>query len=482
MRYQSETEALISVAQRLSWDQETIMPKGSSVQRAKEQAALARVIHSRNTDPRIADWLGEFSPRNEKEKACKRLIQRNYDKACKIPLELNAAIAEVTSKAHGKWVEARQNETVSEYLPILDEIIKLKIEKAEALAQGYNRYDALINEYEPNISADEISLLFKNLRPTLVELRKEILDKKKPKSLVGVFKEETQLKLANELAIKFGYDLNRGRIDKAVHPFSSGTGDDVRITTRTDPTDPFNCIYSTIHEVGHATYEQNIKKDYIFSPVGHGVSIGVHESQSRIYENQLGRSRPFTLWLYNRMRELYGDFGIDNPEEFYRCINRVETGFIRAEADELQYNLHIMLRFDLERSLITGDLKVRDIENAWNERFESDFGYKVEKPSLGVLQDVHWAAGAFGYFPTYTLGNVYAGCLYKKIRNAVPNLDESLSQGDVSSATGWLAENIHIYGSLFEAKATVEKATGSDVSVKPFLTYIKEKYTDLYRL
>ena len=182
------------------------------------------------------------------------------------------------------------------------------------------------------------------------------------------------------------------------------------------------------------------------------------------------------------MRELYGDFGIDNPEEFYRCVNRVETGFIRAEADELQYNLHIMLRFDLERSLITGDLKVRDIENAWNERFESDFGYKVEKPSLGVLQDVHWAAGAFGYFPTYTLGNVYAGCLYKKIRNAVPNLDESLSQGDVSSATGWLAENIHVYGSLFEAKATVEKATGSDVSEKPFLTYIKEKYTDLYRL
>ena len=329
-------------------DQETMMPRGSSVQRAKEQAALARLIHNRNTDPRLEDWLDKFKPRNEKEKASKRLIQRNFEKACKVPTELNATIAHVTSEAYGVWAAARENESVSQYLPILGEIIKLKIEKAEALAQGGNKYDALIDEYEPNSSADEISLLFHNLRPTLIELRKEVLNKEKPKNLVGIFKEETQLKLANELATKFGYDLNRGRIDKAVHPFSSGIGDDVRITTRTDRTDPFNCIYSTIHEVGHATYEQNIKKEFIFSPVGHGVSLGVHESQSRLYENQLGRSRPFTAWLYSRMRDLYGDFGINNPEDFYRCVNRVDSGVIRTEADELQYNLHVMLRFDLE--------------------------------------------------------------------------------------------------------------------------------------
>ena len=482
LRFQHETEALMSVAGRLGWDRETMMPHGSSVQRATEQAALVRVIHDRNTDPRIADWLDKFSPRNEKEKASKRLIQKNYEKACRVPTELNATIAEVTSRAHGIWATARQNEQASDFLPILDEIVKLKIEKAEALAKRGNRYDALIDQYEPNISADEISVMFQKLRPTLVGLRKEILNKQKPKAIVGIFGEEVQLKLAKELAAAFGYDFNRGRIDKAVHPFSSGSGNDVRITTRTDPSDPFNCVYSTIHEVGHAIYEQNIEQEYIFSPLGHGVSLGVHESQSRICENQLGRSRPFTGWLFHRMQELFGDFGIDNPEDFYKCVNRLDSGFIRTEADELQYNLHIMLRFDLEKSFISGDLDVRDIENAWNERFEADFGYKIKKPSQGVLQDIHWSAGAFGYFPTYTLGNVYAGCLYQKMRDAVSNLDDALSNGELSVATEWLRKNIHLHGSLFEPKATVEQAAGGCISVEPLLKYLEEKYTDLYGL
>ncbi len=480
MQFQRDTEALMSIAGRLGWDQETMMPRGSSDQRATEQAALVRVVHKRNTDPRIADWLAQISPDNETEAANIRLIKRVYERDCRVPTELNACIAEVTSKAHGIWASARQNENVPEYLPILAEIIKLKIEKAAAVAEGGEHYDALIDEYEPNISTDEISTMFQNLRPTLVNLRKEILSKQMPKAINSNFDEKIQLKLANELAIAFGYDLNKGRIDQAVHPFSSGSGDDVRITTRTDPSDPFNCIYSTIHEVGHATYEQNIQKDFIFSPLGRGVSLGVHESQSRIYENQLGRSRPFTSWLYHRMRDLFGDFGIDDPETFYKVVNRVDSGFIRTEADELQYNLHVMLRFDLERLLISRDLSVNDIENAWNERFESDFGYKVEKPSQGVLQDVHWAAGAFGYFPTYTLGNVYAGCLYQKMRESVSNLDKSLSSGDLRGATTWLSENIQTHGSLFEPKATIEKATGTSVTVDPLLNYLEKKYADLY--
>ena len=482
MQFQRDTEALMSIAGRLGWDQETMMPHGSSDQRATEQAALVRVVHTRNTDPRIADWLDKITPHNETEAANIRLIKKSYEKNCKVPTELNASIASVTSKAHGIWASARQNENVSEYLPILAEIIQLKIEKAQALAQDDKYYDALINEYEPNISADEISTMFQSLRPTLVNLRKEILNKEKPKAITGNFDEKIQLKLANELAIAFGYDLNKGRIDRAVHPFSSGSGDDVRITTRTDPADPFNCVYSTIHEVGHATYEQNIQNNFIFSPLGRGVSLGVHESQSRIYENQLGRSRPFTSWLFYRMKDLFGDFGIHDPETFYKCVNRVDSGFIRTEADELQYNLHVMLRFDLEKSLISGDLNVNDIENAWNKGFESDFGYKVEKPSQGVLQDVHWAAGSFGYFPTYTLGNVYAGCLYQKMQESVSNLDESLSTGDLSGATAWLRENIQVHGSLFEPKETIEKATDTEITVTPLLNYLEEKYSDLYEL
>ncbi|MDC1383046.1 carboxypeptidase M32 [Candidatus Puniceispirillum sp.] len=482
MQFQRDTEALMSIAGRLSWDQETMMPHGSSDQRATEHAALVRIVHTRNTNPRIADWLDKITPGNETEAANIRLIKKGYEKDCKVPIELNASIARVTSKAHGIWASARQNENVAEYLPILAEIIKLKIEKAAALAQGDEHYDALIDEYEPNVSGDEISTMFQNLRPTLVNLRKEILSKEKPKAISGNFDEKIQLKLANELAIAFGYDLNKGRIDQAIHPFSSGSGDDVRITTRTDPSDPFNCIYSTIHEVGHATYEQNIQKDFIFSPLGRGVSLGVHESQSRIYENQLGRSRPFTSWLFHRMRDLFGNFGIDDPETFYKCVNQVDSGFIRTEADELQYNLHVMLRFDLEKLLISGDLGVNDIENAWNERFESDFGYKVEKPSQGVLQDVHWATGAFGYFPTYTLGNVYAGCLYQKMQESIFNLDDSLSNGDLSGATAWLSENIQVHGSLFEPKATIEKATGTSITVGPLLNYLEKKYADLYGL
>ena len=283
MQFQHDTEALCSIAGRLGWDQETMMPKGSGDQRATEQATIAKTIHSRNTDPRISEWISKIIPQNEFEAASIRLIKKSYQKACKVPPDLNAAIARITSQAHSIWASARQNEDVAEYLPILTKIICLKREKATALAEVGTDYDALADEYEPGMSTADISVMFDELRPTLVSLRREILAKDKMPSVNGNFDEKTQLELAEELAVIFGYDLSKGRIDTAVHPFSSGSGDDVRITTRTNPTDPFNCIYSTIHEVGHATYEQNIKKDYIFSPLGRGVSLGVHESQSRIF-------------------------------------------------------------------------------------------------------------------------------------------------------------------------------------------------------
>ena len=458
------------------------MPRGSADQRAIEQAAIVKTIHSRNTDPRIPAWIDKIRPQNEIEEANIRLIQKTYQKACKVPSDLNAAIARTTTKAHSIWASAREKEDVAEYLPILTEIINLKRQKAEALVEAGNCYDALADEYEPGMSTTDVSVMFDELRPTLVGLRKEILAQDKIPSVTNNFDKNTQLNLARELAITFGYDLNKGRIDLAIHPFSSGSGNDVRITTRIDPSDPFNCIYSTIHEVGHATYEQNINKDYDFTPLGRGASLGVHESQSRIFENQLGRSRAFTGWLFHRMRDLFGNFGIEDPETFYKCVNRVDSGYIRTEADELQYNLHVMLRFDLERLLITGDLNASDVEGAWNDRFETDFGYKVEKPSQGVLQDVHWAAGAFGYFPTYTIGNVYAGCLFQKMKKVIPDLDIPLSTGNLSKATAWLRENVQVHGSLFEPKATIENAIGAEVSVKPLLNYLEEKYTDIYDL
>jgi carboxypeptidase Taq len=290
------------------------------------------------------------------------------------------------------------------------------------------------------------------------------------------------MKLARQLARCFGYDMDRGRVDKAVHPFSSGSGSDVRITTRTNADDPFNCVYSTIHEVGHAAYEQGINPDYALTPLGRGVSMGVHESQSRIYENQLGRSRAFTGWLFEQMKGAFGDLGVGDGDAFYAAVNRVGDGYIRTEADEVQYNLHIMLRFDLERALMAGDLQVGDLEAAWNDRFLADFGYVVDTPSNGMLQDVHWSVGLFGYFPTYSLGNVYAGCLNVAMRQGVPDLDAQLAQGDTSGATGWLRENVQQYGGLYLPRDVIERASGMAPSEAPLLDYLEAKFRDLYAL
>ena len=324
--------------------------------------------------------------------------------------------------------------------------------------------------------------MFSALRPRLVALRAAVLDQPKPMGLSGTFDEAAQLALSTKLALAFGYDMNKGRIDKAVHPFSSGSGIDVRITTRTNPADPFNCFYSTIHEVGHACYEQNIDEAYLLTPLGGGVSMGVHESQSRIYENQIGRSRAFTGWLYGQMRDSFGDFGIANEDTFYACVNRVNDGFIRTEADELQYNLHVLMRFDLERALISGDLAVKDLEAAWNDRFKADFGNAVDKPSNGVLQDVHWSEGLMGYFPTYTLGNVFAGCLNEAMRGAVPTLDADLAKGDTSKAVAWLRDNVQCSGGLYEPKDVITRACGFVPSEGPLLNYLEAKFIGIYGL
>jgi carboxypeptidase Taq len=305
---------------------------------------------------------------------------------------------------------------------------------------------------------------------------------RQPAALQGHFGTEGQLRLARDLATAFGYDWARGRLDVAVHPFSSGSGSDARITTRVVETEPFNCIYSTIHEVGHACYELGIDPDFALTPLGAGVSMGVHESQSRIYENQLGRSRAFTGWLFGQMRDRFGAFGIEGPEAFYGAVNRVQSGFIRTEADEVHYNLHIMMRFDLERALIRGDLAVADLEAAWNDRFLADFGVAVDRPAHGMLQDVHWSVGLFGYFPTYSLGNVYAGCLHKALRAAVPGLDDQLARGETGEAVGWLRENLQRHGGLYQPREVVARACGFEPTEGPLLDYLEAKFRDMYRL
>jgi carboxypeptidase Taq len=492
LAFQRDTEALAQIMGRLGWDQETMMPRGAADQRGDEMAALEGVLHARRTDPRLGEWLDRAAHESQTqthtqthtqtmaEAAQLRLIARAYARACRVPVALAARIARVTSLSQGRWAAARKAEDLSGFLPVLAEVIALRREEAQALASGGDAYDAALQGYEPGITGAEIAAVFDRMRPRLVALRAGLRDGPDAPVLHGHFPRAAQLALAHEVAGAFGYDLTRGRIDEAVHPFSSGSHNDVRITTRIDETEPLGCIYSTIHEVGHAGYEQNITQDYGLSVLGQGVSMGVHESQSRIYENQLGRSPAFCHWLYGRMRDHFGPLSVSSPEAFTRAVNRVASGFIRTEADEVHYNLHIMLRFDLERALIGGDLAVCDLEAAWNDRFAADFGVAVDRPSDGVLQDVHWPVGLFGYFPTYSLGNVYAGCLHMALRAAVPGLDDRLAQGDLAPALGWLRDNLQIHGALRDPRDTVEHATGAPVGEAPLLTYLETKYSALY--
>ncbi len=482
MSHVRETQALSEVAGRLGWDQETMMPRAAAPQRAEEMAAMESVLHARRLDPHIGAWLEEIDAGSLDAvgQANLRHIRRSFERASKVPAQLAARIARVTSQAQGIWAEARAADDFKSFAPTLAEVIMLKREEGQALAAGKDVYDAMLADYEPGTTAADLDAMFGALRPVLSDLRAAVRDATGPARLEGTFDEGAQMKLTRLLAKTFGYDMARGRVDKAVHPFSSGSGLDVRITTRTNPADPFNCFYSTIHETGHATYEQNIDDTYLLTPLGSGASMGVHESQSRIYENQIGRSRAFTGWLFGQMKDAFGDFGIPDEDAFYGAVNRVNDGFIRTEADELQYNLHVLLRYDLERALMGNDLQVSDLETAWNDRFEADFGYPVDKSSNGVLQDVHWSVGLFGYFPTYSLGNVYAGCLNDAMRKALPDLDSALAQGDTAPATTWLRENVQVHGGLYEPKEVIERASGQKISEKPLLDYLCTKFSTLY--
>jgi carboxypeptidase Taq len=482
MVFQRETEALSQVAGRLGWDQETMMPRDAAPQRGEEMAAMETVLHARRTDPQVADWLTKAETSGEVEVAQLRHIRRSFERASKVPAKLASEIARVTSQAQGKWAEAREADDFKAFAPVLKDVVSLKREEGAALSAGGDVYDAMLDDYEAGATAAELSSMFDALRPRLVALRAAVLDAPAPAALSGKFDEGAQMKLSRQIAKTFGYDMAKGRVDKAVHPFSSGSGLDVRITTRTSETDPFNCLYSTIHEVGHAAYEQGINADYLLTPLGQGVSMGVHESQSRIYENQIGRGRAFTGWLYGQMRDAFGDFGIVDEEAFYATVNRVENGYIRTEADEVQYNLHVLLRFDLERAIIARDIEVDDLEAAWNERFKADFGFAVDKASNGVLQDVHWSVGLFGYFPTYSLGNVYAGCLNEAMRAAVPDVDSALARGDTSHATRWLRDNVQQHGGLYAPREVIEKACKFVPSEAPLLNYLEDKFVGIYGL
>ncbi|MEL6792360.1 MAG: carboxypeptidase M32 [Pseudomonadota bacterium] len=478
-----QTTALSQVAGLLSWDQEAAMPAKGAPQRAEQAGAMAAVIHAREADPRIPDWIAAIDRTALAEIDAANLAEaeRAHRLATRIPARLAEESAKAASEGQQAWVAAREAKDFAAFAPTLKRIIKLKREEAACLAaEGGDLYDALLDQFEPGAKTAEIGPLLEGLRPRLSALREKIAEKPAPKGSVGDFNPNKQLKLAAKVARSIGYDLDAGRIDTVVHPFCSGTGGDVRITTRTDSADPFNCLFSTIHEVGHALYEQGVTDP--LAPGAQHCSMGVHESQSRFWENQIGRSRPFADWLHPAMEKAFGDTGFKDPEALYAAANRVETGFIRTEADEVHYNLHILLRFELERDLISGALEVDDLEAEWNARFLRDFGLEVPSPELGVLQDVHWSAGLFGYFPTYSLGNLYAASLDQAMRADMPDRDERVREARMGQLLRWLRRKIHERGRILPAPALIEEATGAAPSAEPLLAYLEVKFSALYDL
>ena len=478
-----EEAALGQVAQLLHWDQEAMMPPKGAHQRAEQAAALMGVLHARRADPRIEDWLAAIDPETLDETGRWNLYwtRKRHQRAVSIPAGLAIESARIRTLAHEVWVDARARRSFADFAPILGQLIDLTRAQAECLrGEGQSLYDALLEEYEPGATEAGLAAMFGRLRPRLARLAERAAGNgRAAPRLQGRFPEEAQLDLARKIAAALGYDFDAGRLDLVVHPFMTGTRGDVRITARIAPDDPLYCLLAVIHETGHALYEQGLDPELAWQPAGASVSMGVHESQSRLFENQIGRSAAFAEYLFPLMRGSFGEIGITTADELYRTINQVQPGFLRTEADEVHYNLHIMLRFDLERAMLMGNLPVEDLEDAWNTRFAADFGREVPHAADGVLQDVHWSAGLIGYFPTYTLGNIHAAVLWAALRRDISDMDALIRAGEFAPLVNWLRAKVHERGSRGLPGEIIADACGEQPSEEPLLDYLEAKFGDL---
>ena len=457
-----------------------------AAQRAASRGALAGALHGRRTDPRLGDWIeaARGADLDEAGRADLREAARSFAQSTRVPADLAEALAREASATHHLWAEARAADDPAPFLPALAGMVALRREESQALSGGEgDPYDALLDQYEPGASAARIDVVFARLRAGLAPL----LDRRlgapaAPPKPVGRVPTEAQLALARAAATACGYDWSAGRLDLAVHPFSSGGGRDVRITTRVSEADPMECLYSTLHETGHALYELGVDPALHARPAGGHASMGVHESQSRLWENHIGRSAAAAPFLHALAAEHLGDMGLDGSEAFHAAANALEPGFIRTAADEAQYDLHILMRFDLERALLSGDLAAADLPAAWDARFEADFGRRPPGAAQGCLQDVHWSEGLIGYFPTYTLGNMGAAALMARLRTDEPALDDALAAGDFMPVLDWLRPRVHAPGRIRAVPDLWRSVLGDVPDEKPLLAHLTAKFEALHGL
>jgi carboxypeptidase Taq len=486
-----EAALLGSVGELLEWDQHAVMPPAGAGHRSEQISLVAGLRHKRFTDPRVGELLSaiegsELSIGDTPEAADIRELRCAYDKAVKLPARLVEELARTTSLAQEEWVSARRGSDFSKFLPWLERILKLVREKAQAYGPKGEAYDALLDDFEPGARAAEVSAVFSALREDLIRLLDKVRGaprQPKASALDGDFDPAVQKLFAESVIGAMGFDFDSGRLDKTAHPFCVGIGaGDTRILTRYNPKRLTDALLASMHEAGHALYEMGLDKQARFGrPSAEAVSLGIHESQSRIWENQVGRSRAFWEHFFPQARRLFrASLGAVSLDDFYGAVNEVKPSYIRVEADEAYYNLHILLRFELERALLSGDLKPADVPAVWNARFKKYFGVAVDKDSNGCLQDVHWAAGLIGYFPTYTLGNLYAAQFFAKANADMPDLSERISRGDLSGLRGWLKEGIHRHGKLWRAGVLCQRVTGAPLSHKPLIEYMSAKYGEIY--
>lgn len=476
-----------TVSDLLSWDEQVNLPPGAAEQRATQQAVVAEVAHAAASDPEIGEMLAILEQQKEHLTAEQKVVvthaRRDYDRATKLPADYVREKATQGSRGYHAWAKAKAMDDFASYAPVLEKNLELAKREAGFLGWAGREYDYMIDKHDPGMTTAAIAGLFAELKRDLVPFVHQIAAStvKSPSNALRGLPVDEQRIFLRAVTAQLGFDYTRGRLDVSLHPFCSGTGSDVRMTTRFKEDEPLDALFSSIHETGHGLYEQGLPAADLGTALGTHAGMGVHESQSRLWENQVGRSRGFWCGFEPKFRELFPQqTAAISSEELFRAVNEVQPTLIRVDADEVTYNLHIILRFELEQKLFSGALAVRDLPAAWRASAIELLGLEPTNDREGVLQDVHWSDGSFGYFPSYCLGNMLAAQFWFRALTLRPQLEEDFARGDFTWLLGWLRENIHAQGRRYDAFALAKRVTGEELSPRHLVRYLRERYGALY--
>lgn len=472
------------------WDKLVCMPKKAVEGRAEVIGLLSEQLFNQQTSKEMREFLELFKENSDGlsqvDKAMIKRLDKEYNETKKIPVERYKEFVILTSKSEAAWEEAKDKNDFNIFKPYLSKVVNFQKEFVGYWGYKDHKYNTLLDKYEEGITVEVLDKVFGDLRDALVELLNRIKNSKitiNSDLLSSSYDKEKQKELSLYTLKLIGFDMEAGRLDESTHPFTTNfTNKDVRLTTHYYENDLLSALFSTIHEGGHGIYEQNISDDLQNTWLSTGASMGIHESQSRFYENIIGRSEEFLRYLYPKIKDLFKIFDKIDFNEFYKVVNKVEPSLIRTEADELTYSLHVIIRYEIEKALFNDEITVEELPEVWKKKYKEYLGVEPDTDSLGVLQDMHWSDGSFGYFPSYALGNLYGAQIFNTMKKDVPDVYELIAKGDIISITKWLKDNVHKYGSLYSPKELILKVTGEELNSQYFIDYLEEKYSKLYSI